>query len=126
MLFLIAFIAICIASFTTGMFLAERKARIHWEELYGEMRSSRHDFAERNIKYIDEIKVLDKQVSYLISQVELYKGLYESVDPNAKILLADPTKDELRILRNAFHPDKHQGKHHELWVKINDLYENAL
>ena len=121
----ISFITICIASFVTGMFLAERKARMHWEELHEQMKISRGEFAERNIKYLDEIDVLRKSLAVKTFQYEAYKARYDHIKPNCTVLLADPSKDELRILRNAFHPDKHQGKHHDLWVQINDLYENS-
>ena len=33
------------------------------------------------------------------------------------------TKEELKLLRNLVHPDKNQGKHQDLWLKINKQYE---
>lgn len=36
------------------------------------------------------------------------------------------TKAELKSLRHYLHPDKNAGKTHDLWVKVNAVYENKV
>lgn len=70
-----------------------------------------------------QLAMANDRIVYLETRLKLQGITLDHKELSEEIAL---NKDDLRILRNALHPDKHQGKHHELWVKINDLYESAL